>query len=193
MEMEKIIRIPTVSSWRIVLLLVFLLIVATEISIFGLSSQSTIFFASGATTVIIISIMMTFIPKYAHSQSSPSSITCAVTILLQLVLLYSTLNNSWPAILFWIIAGKFNRLFLLTSPQLIWIYRFLLSLFSKFRNNTLHSLPHLVLHMPRTTTTTTFNSNGHIEYDIGTYTMSTTWLSHTVTNFWTQMTHGFVG
>lgn len=108
--MEKIIRIPTISSWRIVLLLVFLLIVATEISIFGLT-RSPIFFATGAIIVIIISIVMMFIPKYAHSQSSPSSITCALTILLQLVLLYSTLNNSWPAILFWIIAGEFDRFF----------------------------------------------------------------------------------
>lgn len=107
--MEKIIRIPTVSSWRIVLLLVFFLIVATEITIFGLTSQSPIFFATGATIVVVISIIMMFIPKYAHSQSSPSSITCALTILLQSVLLYSTLKNSWPAILFWIVAGKFNH------------------------------------------------------------------------------------
>lgn len=127
MEMEKIIRIPTVSTWRIVLILVFLLIVATEISIFGLSSQSPIFFTTGASTVILISIVMMFIPKYAHSQSSPSSITCALTILLQLILLYSTLRNSWPAILFWIMAGKFDLPLLIQSMT------------------NVHFLPHLLL------------------------------------------------
>lgn len=111
METEKVIRIPTVSSWRIVLLLVFLLVVATELTIFGLTSQSLIFFISGAVTVIIISIIMMFIPKYAHSQSSPSSVTCALAILLQLLLLFSTLKNSWPAILFWIMAGKSSKLY----------------------------------------------------------------------------------
>lgn len=104
--MEKVIRIPTVTSWRIVLFLIFLLIIAAEISIFGLTSQSPIFVSTGASTVIIISIMLMFIPKYAHSEASPSSVTCALTILLHSILLYSTLKNSWPAILFWIVAGK---------------------------------------------------------------------------------------
>ncbi|KAJ6647283.1 putative cationic amino acid transporter, partial [Pseudolycoriella hygida] len=105
MKTEKIIRIPTVNSWRFVLFLLFLLIVAAEITIFGLSSQSSVLVLTGALTAVVTSALLMFVPKYNVSPSSPSSVTCTLTVFLELILIYSTLKNSWPAILFWIIAG----------------------------------------------------------------------------------------
>jgi len=49
---------------------------------------------------------MLLLPKCSQSQTIPTTLTCIITLLINFLLLITTLNNSWPAIIFWLLAGK---------------------------------------------------------------------------------------
>lgn len=128
---DKVLRIPSMDSWRISIILMTFYFVGVALSIIGLIFQSFVIFGSGILgmshhsyskfkilirssffflclllAVVLFTIIMLFLPRYDHSETAPNVIFCSVAILLESVLIGSTLAISLPAILTWIIAGE---------------------------------------------------------------------------------------
>lgn len=66
----------------------------------------SIFFANLKLGVLIIGVIMAFLPRYAHSDTSPNILFCCSTIFIESILIASTFSVSLPAILAWVIGGK---------------------------------------------------------------------------------------
>lgn len=79
------------------------------------------------SVVFFFTLVMLFLPRYSHSETSPNILFCAFTILLESILLGSTFSISLPAIIAWIIAGKHHIIlkhFHFVSIQLKILYYF---------------------------------------------------------------------
>lgn len=57
------------------------------------------------TVLFLSTLLLLWLPKQHSTVHSPSIITCILSLLLGNSLFFSTLSESWPAILFWFIAG----------------------------------------------------------------------------------------
>lgn len=57
---------------------------------------------------LVFTLAMLFLPRYTHSDTSPTVVFCALTIFMESVLLGSTCSISLPAIVAWLIGGERN-------------------------------------------------------------------------------------
>lgn len=86
---------------------------------------------------------MLFLPRYTHSDSSPSVVFCSLSIFLESVLLGSTFSISMPAIIAWLIAGKHHFDFQFITQT----YAFILTLLLKAKTLWLSLLKQLNLNL----------------------------------------------
>lgn len=125
---EKIMRIPSEESWKVSIVCVTVTCIGAMVSVIGVAAESIIALGTGVAgkspfrffesmkiprniknfifaVVSIFNFIMCILPRYSHSETSPSALFCSLTILLESILLGATFVYSWPAIFAWIIAG----------------------------------------------------------------------------------------
>ncbi|XP_055295987.1 probable cationic amino acid transporter [Sitodiplosis mosellana] len=102
---EKVLRIPSMESWRLSIVLLVFYSFGVAICLVGFVIGSFIVFSAGALVVLFFTLVMLFLPRYSHSETSPNVVFCSMTILLESLLLGSTFSISLPAIIAWLIAG----------------------------------------------------------------------------------------
>lgn len=75
---------------------------------FSISFLRFVFFFFFSTVLFVFTLIMLFLPRYSHSETSPNVIFCSMTIFLESLLLGSTFSMPIIAwlILAWLIAGK---------------------------------------------------------------------------------------
>lgn len=98
-------RVPSTTTWRFALLGILIIILGLTSTVTGVVIHDKISFLTGISVVIVTSLLMLILPKYKNNIDAPSSVTCAVSLLFGCVLVSSVLPISWPAVLFWFIAG----------------------------------------------------------------------------------------
>lgn len=137
---DKILRIPSVESWRVSLVMMILYFVGISLTIIGFIFQSFVVFGGGIlgnfsphthkkpfsnfisffshlSVVVLFTLIMLFLPRYSHSETAPNVVFCSATILVESILLGSTLSISLPAIIAWLIAGKPLTIFSVISAK----------------------------------------------------------------------------
>ncbi|XP_031637634.1 uncharacterized protein LOC116350051 [Contarinia nasturtii] len=102
---EKVLRIPSIESWRLSIVLIVFYFFGVCLCLFAFAIGSVLIFSAAALVVLFFTLVMLFLPRYSHSETSPNVIFCSLTILLESILLASTFSISLPAIIAWLISG----------------------------------------------------------------------------------------
>ncbi|XP_036329236.1 probable cationic amino acid transporter isoform X1 [Rhagoletis pomonella] len=103
--MEMSVRLPTLKSWRIIMFSIFTIVsfvVCVNISSAVEHPYTFLIYIAGC---IIISSIMSLFPSYRNGAVNVNPLLCTTTIMLGGILLSGCSYYSWPAILFWLIAG----------------------------------------------------------------------------------------
>ncbi|XP_058986292.1 uncharacterized protein LOC131806331 [Musca domestica] len=103
--LDRTARIPTVSSWRVTIFAIVVVFLGVALSLAGIFMHWAPAAFTGSIGVFIISLMMPLIPKYTGSVVNVSPVICCSAIFIGCILFASCAQYSWPAILFWIVAG----------------------------------------------------------------------------------------
>ncbi|XP_053959105.1 probable cationic amino acid transporter [Anastrepha ludens] len=103
--MERTGRLPTLLTWRFAMLSIFMIVSGSILCsiAFVLHHTNTVFiYFCGA---IIVSSMMSVFPSYHTTVISVSPVLCSASVMMASMLFVACSYYSWPAILFWLIAG----------------------------------------------------------------------------------------
>ncbi|KAM7352436.1 torn and diminished rhabdomeres isoform 2-T2 [Cochliomyia hominivorax] len=103
--LDRTARVPTVSSWRVTIFAIIVVFLGIALSLAGIYMQWPPAALTGSIGVFIISLMMPLIPKYTGSVVNISPVICCTSIFMCGILFASCAQNSWPAIVFWMVAG----------------------------------------------------------------------------------------
>ncbi|XP_030382954.1 uncharacterized protein LOC115630502 [Scaptodrosophila lebanonensis] len=104
--MERSLRVPTISSWRVTMFAIIVMGLGIALSVAGLVLRWAPAALTGAIGVLVVAIMMGFIPKYTGSSViNVSPVLCSMCLLLGVVLFSACAVHSWPGVLFWLLAG----------------------------------------------------------------------------------------
>lgn len=103
----NILRIPSASSWRIALFLIGMLFCAVSLLDLGIYQWSYAYLITGTVGVVIVTVLLIFTPQHAsqkHEEYQHVTLS-VVTLCSTLILMVSTLSQSWPALVFWLLSG----------------------------------------------------------------------------------------
>ncbi|TMW50703.1 hypothetical protein DOY81_004227 [Sarcophaga bullata] len=103
--LDRTARVPTVSSWRVTIFAIVVVFLGIALSLAGIFMHWPPAALTGSIGVFIISLMMPLIPKYTGSVITVSPVICCSCIFIGGVLFAACAQYSWPAIVFWILAG----------------------------------------------------------------------------------------
>lgn len=123
---ETNLKVPSMGSWRLANLCVFVAIGSCVVAGASASYQLMIPFAlsvagkpSAATSekpkfqnlclnvsvIFVTSVVMLWIPRYTYSHETPAIFVCTFSFLFNSVLLSSMMLDSWLALIFWLVSG----------------------------------------------------------------------------------------
>ncbi|XP_055386717.1 probable cationic amino acid transporter isoform X2 [Condylostylus longicornis] len=98
-------RLPSIASWRVTIFAIMLIIFGIGLILFGIHCNLLPAYITGLIGIFLVSVVMSFIPKYNGNIINVSPIICSISLTLGSIFLSSCLIDSWPALLFWILAG----------------------------------------------------------------------------------------
>lgn len=103
----NVLRIPSASSWRLALFLMFILLCAVSLLDLGIYQQSVPYLVTGAVAIVVITGLLVWLPKHVNQKQDEfqNVLISVITLCGALVLMMATLSQSWPALLFWLVAG----------------------------------------------------------------------------------------
>lgn len=107
LEANVLLRIPSASSWRFALFLICMLFCAVSLLDLGIYQCSLPYLITGAVGIIAITLVLHCTPKHANQKQKEYQNVGVTVITLcgSLILMVSTLSQSWPALLFWLVSG----------------------------------------------------------------------------------------
>lgn len=97
--------IPSVWSWRLAMTGIFIVLCSIIATVVGIVLQQSAVAVAGMGFGLTTTILIMWLPKYKNTQYSPSSLTCVASLYFSSVLIVYVLDLSWPAIIFWFVAG----------------------------------------------------------------------------------------
>ncbi|EDX15391.1 GD12041 [Drosophila simulans] len=103
--LERSVRVPTVSSWRVTIFAIVVIGLGIALCIAGLMMHWAPAALTGGIGVLIVTIMMGFIPKYTGSVINVSPVICGMSLLMGVILFSGCAIHSWPGLLIWLMAG----------------------------------------------------------------------------------------
>lgn len=103
--MEKTHRVPSLTSWKITILSIATIALTILVAITGITMSIPVLSISGIVASFIVSLLMSFLPKTAGNATNVHPIISTALFCLGSLLLSACLAYSWPAIVFWILAG----------------------------------------------------------------------------------------
>ncbi|XP_016985317.1 uncharacterized protein LOC108048808 isoform X2 [Drosophila rhopaloa] len=103
--LERSVRVPTVSSWRVTIFAIVVIGLGIALCIAGLVMHWAPAAFTGGIGVLIVTIMMGFIPKYTGSVINVSPMICGMSLLMGVILFSECAIHSWPGLLIWMMAG----------------------------------------------------------------------------------------
>ncbi|XP_037710578.1 uncharacterized protein LOC119547686 [Drosophila subpulchrella] len=103
--LERSVRVPTVSSWRVTMFALVVIGLGIALCIAGLMMHWAPAALTGGIGVLIVTIMMGFIPKYTGSVINVSPVICGMSLLMGVILFSGCAIHSWPGLLIWLMAG----------------------------------------------------------------------------------------
>ncbi|XP_055681551.1 uncharacterized protein LOC129788995 [Lutzomyia longipalpis] len=103
--MDKNLKTPSVTTWRISLIGIFFILCGIASITFGVVYMEYISLSSGILGALLANIILFCLPKHHQQQGQVSSLTATLSLIGSCVLLTGTLSNSWAALVFWITAG----------------------------------------------------------------------------------------
>lgn len=103
----SLLRIPSTSSWRVTLILIGVLLCGVFILDLGILQGIVVYTAIGIALVSLTISALYLTPKHANQKQMEYQhvAVSAITLAASLTLCVSTLSQSWPALLFWLISG----------------------------------------------------------------------------------------
>lgn len=103
----NVLRIPSASSWRLGLFLICMLFCAVSLLDLGIYQWSLPYLLTGSVAILIITLTLLFIPKHVNQKQEEyqNAVISVITLCGSLILMVSTLSQSWPALLFWLVSG----------------------------------------------------------------------------------------
>lgn len=107
-DMEgSVLRMPSVTSWRLTLFTIGILTCGISILDLGIYQLTVPYLITGSLVLIITTVILLFIPKHANQkQNEYQNVSISVVALSgSLILMVATLSQSWPALLFWLASG----------------------------------------------------------------------------------------
>ncbi|GAB0098874.1 probable cationic amino acid transporter [Sergentomyia squamirostris] len=103
--LDKNQRTPSITSWRVALIGILVIIGGTVSVIYGVIYLDVIVFSSGLIGVFLSNLILFCLPRHNLQQGQVNSFTATMALLLSCILLTGTLDSSWAALVFWISAG----------------------------------------------------------------------------------------
>lgn len=103
----NVLRIPTANSWRLSILLICMLSCAVSLLDLGIYQRSIAYSATGIVSLAVITIILCYIPKQVDQKQEQYQhvVISVITMCSSLILTVTTLSQSWPALLFWLVSG----------------------------------------------------------------------------------------
>ncbi|KAI8042199.1 hypothetical protein M5D96_003501 [Drosophila gunungcola] len=103
--LERSVRVPTVSSWRVTIFAIVVIGLGIALCIAGLMMHWAPAALTGGIGVLIVTIMMGFVPKYTGSVINVNPVICGMSLLMGVILFSECARHSWPGLLIWMMAG----------------------------------------------------------------------------------------
>ena len=103
----NVLRIPSTSSWRLTMIMICLLMAAVSLLDLGIYQWNLTYGIIGVFGIWGITVTLYFTPRHVNQKQEEyqNMAISVITLCSSMILIVSTLSNSWPALLFWLFSG----------------------------------------------------------------------------------------